>query len=319
MTGPQSDATRVAKSRGRRAQQERSRLASRRGRDIDIDLRDGAERVGISPSDRAHSRGRTRSTATKPRPGADPGGSPLSGLRALLPKLGTGLKARILAGALVALAAVLVMLGLRDRPEPTRFDVTVTESELEQGLASLRGAVVVREWEPSPPYRRADYMPRGWADLDGDCRDTRTEVLAGQSISEAKMSANGCEVVSGEWIDPYTGLRFSDPNVADIDHVVALAEAHRAGAWRLSAEERIELANDRWARSVGLAVVERRINQSKADRPPQEWLPPVAERQCSFALRWIAVKDRWSLAFQATEVEALTAVLDRCQPLQPLD
>lgn len=43
-----------------------------------------------------------------------------------------------------------------------------------------------------------------WHDADGDCQDTRDEVLAAQG-RQIELSADGCEVVDGVWRGPYTG------------------------------------------------------------------------------------------------------------------
>ena len=44
------------------------------------------------------------------------------------------------------------------------------------------------------------------------------------------MTENGCSVALGDWYDPLTDQTFTDPSDVDIDHHVALSEAHRSGA-----------------------------------------------------------------------------------------
>ena len=43
-------------------------------------------------------------------------------------------------------------------------------------------------------YNRDDYLPE-WADADGDCINTRHEVLIIESLSPVTMSSNGCSAV----------------------------------------------------------------------------------------------------------------------------
>ncbi len=71
-----------------------------------------------------------------------------------------------------------------------------------------------------------------WIDADGDCRDTRAEVLAAESLTPVRYDGRGCKVVAGRWFDPFTGRTLTDPSMIDIDHRVPLAEAHRSGAHR---------------------------------------------------------------------------------------
>lgn len=44
-----------------------------------------------------------------------------------------------------------------------------------------------------------------------------------ESTVRVTLSANGCDVVAGRWVDIYTGQVLSDPSLLDIDHMVPLA------------------------------------------------------------------------------------------------
>src|SRR3954464_12987139 len=51
-------------------------------------------------------------------------------------------------------------------------------------------------------YDRALF--RHWIDANGDCQDTRAEVLAAESrVTVRYTSASNCTVLSGQWISPY--------------------------------------------------------------------------------------------------------------------
>ena len=56
---------------------------------------------------------------------------------------------------------------------------------------------------PVVPYNRNLYA--GWMDADGDCQDTRQEVVIAESLVPVRLDSRGCNVASGLWLDPYTG------------------------------------------------------------------------------------------------------------------
>ena len=87
--------------------------------------------------------------------------------------------------------------------------------------------IVLQVASPSttPRYDRDSYNYP--ADRDGDCVNTRHEVLAEQSRVEPRMSRDGCYVSAGEWTDPYSGEVYTDPRDLQVDHLVPLYNAHR--------------------------------------------------------------------------------------------
>ena len=75
----------------------------------------------------------------------------------------------------------------------------------------------------TPPTTRVAYDREdwgSWADADGDCINTRHEVLILESFIEVEMDPTGCKVVSGRWFDPFSGTSITDPSLIDIDHFV---------------------------------------------------------------------------------------------------
>jgi hypothetical protein len=139
-----------------------------------------------------------------------------------------------------------------------------------------------------------------WRDVDGDGCDSRDQVLKRDSISLPQVDPIDCNVVAGDWVSPYDGARWSNPSDIDIDHVVALKEAWDSGAWAWSAAQRKAFANDTSDSRTLLAVTDS-VNQSKSDKDPSNWLPPLQSYTCTYLGNWIAVKVRWSLSMDSSE------------------
>ena len=144
-----------------------------------------------------------------------------------------------------------------------------------------------------------------WIDADDDCRDTRDEVLAQESL----VAVRGCDVQSGKWRSYYDGAETRDSTAFDIDHTVALAEAWDSGAKRWTADTRKRYANDLGDRR-SLVAVSASSNRSKGDQDPAEWLPSRAT--CRYLRAWVAVKTRWQLTVNRIEKDVLVRRADRC-------
>lgn len=169
---------------------------------------------------------------------------------------------------------------------------------------------------PTVPYSRDLYG--GWTDADGDCQDTRQEVLIAESITPVQLDPRGCRVVSGTWLDPFTGQTFTNPSDLDIDHFIPLAEAHRSGAERWPPELRRQFAND-LSFPGSLFAVSASANRSKGDRDPAGWLPPNQAFQCEYVRAWIIAKAYWRLVMDTRERAAVFYVLADCeQPVRGL-
>jgi hypothetical protein len=141
-------------------------------------------------------------------------------------------------------------------------------------------------------YSRSEFG-RGWIDADGDCQDTRQEVLIEESLVPVELSGDGCRVVLGLWLCPYTGKTFTDPGQLDVDHMVPLKAAWEAGAWSWPKYKRILYAND-LIDPNHLIAVEAGANRQKGAQGPQTWLPRV-EYVPAYVENWNAICSRWRL------------------------
>lgn len=199
-----------------------------------------------------------------------------------------------------AAAAILAVLGGVSYAHPQRADGP-------QAPAAL-AALTVAPDGPMDGYER-DAFGSGWLDLDGDCRDTRAEVLAVQ-LADPTWSDDGCRVLAGTLTDPYSGRTAAVTwRQVDVDHVVALGDAWRSGAAGWTRERREAFAND----SANLLAAGASENRSKGDDGPDAWSPPTAAAgACTYAYAYVTVKARWGLTVTAAERDALAADLAGC-------
>jgi hypothetical protein len=215
---------------------------------------------------------------------------------------------------------VLFLVGLwffeGERRAPT-IEPPSTPSTRDEGpaaaaaLAEARGALARIRVEPErrAGYRREDWPH--WIDVDGNCLTAREEVLVAESDPPARLSADRCTVVGGRWIDPYTGQVITDPRLVDIDHVVALQEAHDSGGHAWPRERRAAYAND-LGDPRSLVAASREANRAKGAKGPEEWLPPDPDARCRYVVDWILIKARWELSMDESERVAVGNNLADC-------
>ena len=163
-----------------------------------------------------------------------------------------------------------------------------------------------------PAYDRDQW--RHWIDADGDCQDTRQEVLIAESTTQVTFkSARKCRVASGTWDGPFTGRQFSDPSTLDIDHMVPLKNAHLSGGWDWDRAKKRRFANDLSYDGHLNAVLDSE-NSRKGSRGPEHWEPPDQSYWCEYAIHWIKIKVDWDLTATDRELAALKEMLDTCEP-----
>ena len=194
-------------------------------------------------------------------------------------------------------------------PPPTAAATTIPGSL--DALDVLALIPVTNEHQDGYDRERFGYP----ADRDGDSCDTRDEVLQRDSLTPAQVDPAGCQVIAGDWLSPYDGVTQTDPAEIQIDHVVALKEAHDSGAWAWGPDRLIAYGNDLDdARS--LRAVTGTVNNDKGDKDPSNWLPPDPNDLCRYLADWTAIKARWGLSMDQSEAGRIrNLITDNCPGL----
>ena len=153
------------------------------------------------------------------------------------------------------------------------------------GADTWNGLVVAPEHRCSP-YDRADYP-------------------YSQSV-EARIVAS----MGGRVYGPYTGRTFRTTRETDIDHIVAVSEAHDSGLCAAGPDLRRRFASDPLNLTLAAPEVNRCTAGGKCGHDAGKWLPPM--NRCWFAARVVAVKRAYRLTVDRREVTPLARVLAGC-------
>lgn len=161
-------------------------------------------------------------------------------------------------------------------------------------------------------YDRTGDFGSPWLDVDHNGCDTRNDVLA-RDLADITREGR-CKVLTGTLVSPYTGATVdfvrgnTTSTLVQIDHVVALENAWRTGAQRLTETERHALAND----PVNLFAVDGRSNSQKGSGDAATWLPASKAFRCTYVEHQVTVKTKYRLWVAPAERDAMVRVLDAC-------
>lgn len=222
--------------------------------------------------------------------------------------------------SLLALSAVGVWLIIN----PTSYEPDYTDSQPVEELNPLAAqsdgnesplaSEILKKLEikgrsPKTGYKRTEFY-NNWPNVDG-C-SLRQIIIRREVGDSAKM--DGCDVVSGTFIEPYTGKTFIATKKSEfskgiqIDHIVALSDAWQKGAQYKTPEERYNLATD----PLNLIAADASANQQKSDGDAATWLPPNKAFRCQYVARQISVKYKYSLWVSQAEHDAIAEILETC-------
>ncbi|KAH7345656.1 hypothetical protein B0J17DRAFT_563407 [Rhizoctonia solani] len=203
-------------------------------------------------------------------------------------------------GALALLTSLVAGAPL-DWENKRALPTPVSAATAKTYLASL----TVEAESNSPAYDR-DLFPH-WITISGTC-NTRETVLKRDGTNVVTDSA--CASTSGTWKSVYDGATWTAASDLDIDHVVPLKEAWVSGARTWTTARRQSFAND-LTRPQLIAVTDN-VNQSKGDKDPAEWMPPLSSYYCTYVRAWVTVKYYYDLSVDSAEKSALTSYLNNC-------
>lgn len=227
------------------------------------------------------------------------------------------LRSRVL---FVLVAVLLSVLAVGALTQPQAAQAATKKSALDNGLTytaagakSALGKMKVVKPASMSGYSREkfphwrDASTWGWPVAPSNSCDARQATLYRDGI-KVKVNSN-CTPTSGYWIDPYTGSKITASRSVDVDHVVPLAAAWRAGANKWATEQRTKFANA----PLVLVATGASANRAKGDKGPEAWKPADKAVHCSYARRWVQVKAQWKLTLTSeSERTALKAMLKTC-------
>lgn len=104
----------------------------------------------------------------------------------------------------------------------------------------------------------------------------------------------------------YENRCFDTYQDVDIEHLVAIKEAHDSGLCAADSETKIKFAND----LENIVLASRTVNSIKSSHDAAGWLPN--NQKCWYAAQVIRVKSKYKLSIDSEEKEALEEVLDEC-------
>ena len=234
------------------------------------------------------------------------------------------LKVRRLSVIGVALVAVIVWLVVNPASYDSVFVASdnngadysaeaVTAADVNSPLATdILAKLEIKGRAPKTDYSREQFY-NGWPTVEG-C-SLRQRIIKREFGETAVL--DGCNVVAGEYEEPYTGefRKFTERaeiSKLQIDHVVALSDAWQKGAQNLTKEERYSIATD----PLNLLAVDGPANQQKSDGDAATWLPSNKKFRCQYVARQVSVKYKYHLWVTEAEHDAILKVLQNC-PQEP--
>ena len=115
----------------------------------------------------------------------------------------------------------------------------------------------------------------------------------------------------GGMFSPYDLTQFESLRESDIEHVIAVSEAHDSGLCAASAAVRRRFASDLDNLTLATPTLNR---NEKGARDSAEWLP--THNRCWFAAAIVAVRKEYGLTIDRREAAALDRILAGCDSFE---
>ena len=155
-------------------------------------------------------------------------------------------------------------------------------------------------------YSREDWQH--WSTLGNQKCDARQQTLLNQGKNVKTEPSDPCDVISGEWIDPYGKEKITNPSYVDIDHVIPLSWAAQNGGQAWPSDKKEAFAND----LSQLIASSRAENRGKGDKGPSEYMPPETSYHCEYAEIWVLTATKYGLSMPAADKAVLSKALATC-------
>lgn len=210
--------------------------------------------------------------------------------------------------------------GSYDNPGNTQPGETYDSSpEKVSGAIKLVNELTVSE-AADVKYDRDEW--KHWTNVRS-CLDTRNAVLIRDAVEgslvmkdkngeETTDTSKGCTVISGKWVDPYSGNEFTDPKALDIDHFIPLKYAATHQGQNFSKSKKEQYANDMESHPLHLIAVSAKENRTKKDKGPSAYLPPNKSFHCTYATTWVEISKNYDLSISSKDKETITSILSAC-------
>ena len=114
--------------------------------------------------------------------------------------------------------------------------------------------------------------------------------------------------MGGEICSPYNDECYESPTETDIEHIIALSEAHDSGLCAATDETKQQFASDLRNLTLAPPALQR---YEKSDSDAADWLPE--RNRCWFAAQIVTVRLAYELTIDQHEADALAAVLANCE------
>lgn len=162
-----------------------------------------------------------------------------------------------------------------------------------------------------PDSREKFFNEIDWSvdhDFDGDCQNTRNEILVLTSLAEVRYTnPRNCEVRTGQWLDYLTGKTFTVAAQLALDHIIPPVYAHNQGGDAWPPQKKLAFAND----PLNLVLTDRSEQRRRRDRGPSRYLPTEAY-QCDYVRQWEAIAEKYDLRLDNRDRGRIRSVLEDC-------
>lgn len=238
----------------------------------------------------------------------------------------------LVTGAILAVLVVLVgalilinQAGASDDDQPdvgaADVDEVIYPGETAEVLAARRSALAAQRpaWAsetlallPTAAPAATAFDEADWRPPEDDCVSSGESALIARSADAVAYADRfECVLDAGRWYDRYLDQELRRAIEVEALLRVPLERVHAAGGWEWDRATREAYVGD-----IGHPAMYEIVAAGSGHNPraqdPSEWRPASRTTWCAYAVDWIAVKFRWSLAVTTAERTALEEMLATC-------